>query len=218
MKKIKIWMFGLLALLLMALFILAANGCVIQYDYDDRVLGSTSHGLEQHVVRFTTMEGRVFCTGFVVAPEIVMSAAHCDRPVSHYSIDERIIPTIIKKDKDKDLMLLRVIGLKKKPIAIADYEIQPGEKVLSIGCGRGLCSSVGYQMLDGRYSGEMKDREWALYNMLIHPGQSGSMIVDSRGRVVNLVNMYFPRIPGVSISSNTNKVFREWLSEALREL
>lgn len=152
-----------------------------------------------------------FCSGFVVAKNVVMTACHC---VLSGSLQDARGDFVIRTSKDKilkpgrilgfdiglDYLFLEVPGLEgKRPLQFeTNYKI--GEKVFTIGNVYG----EGIAIREGNIAAKTKDVndpsiEWLRFSAAASPGNSGGPLINSSGKVVGLV---FAR---VAPSENYNK-------------
>lgn len=100
----------------------------------------------------TPIEHRTFCSGVAIKPDLILTAAHCDVsnevPGSKVTINGKSV-SIVKKDVDKDLMLLFVPTLNSPTVPIGLYEPLQDSPVVVVGYPLGLTQYV----TEGRVQG-----------------------------------------------------------------
>jgi len=134
-------------------------------------------------------------TGFCVSPQgylatnfHVISEALTDS--SRYRLefitaeDHRVRLKIIDFDVVHDLALVGCDSSGMPSLALADYTMEKGEKLWSIGNPYDL----GMTIVEGTYNGNIKKSlyEKILFSGSINPGMSGGPTIDDRGRVVGI--------------------------------
>jgi len=154
----------------------------------DRVVKST--------VRLEIKDGRTICTGFVVVPERVMTAAHCID--DEYPLTVDTLPSVvIKIDRQADLALLEVKGLKRPSLRFQQKAPAIGDKVAAIGFPYGGSALIvlpryvaGQDFLLTEcsfYTGECHDYFWSMVvSGTYSPGMSGGPNVNDKGEVVSI--------------------------------
>lgn len=131
------------------------------------------------------MEAPYVCTGFVVQPHKVLTAAHC---AGHDMTADGQPVTLIKADKYDDLALLDAPTINKPSLTLRDRPVYQYEPIFSVGYGFGFIPSfvtaghvveVDVRPIDDRSSGIVSQSNGA-------PGMSGGPALDSRGNVVSI--------------------------------
>lgn len=96
-----------------------------------------------------------FCSGVAIKPNVILTAAHCDVsdqvPGAIISVNGRQV-SIIKKDQDKDLMLLFVPGLDSPTVPVGTYVPVQDSPVVLVGYPLGLIQYV----TEGRVQGSVE--------------------------------------------------------------
>lgn len=144
-------------------------------------------------------ESSGFCTGFLVGPNVVLTAAHClfGQMVIDINNDfylktsdgaKHKILKVLGFDVKRDFLYLQMEGMEKYGhLQFADqYQIE--QKVYTVGNVHG----EGIAIRDGILSSESTDADYPdvkflRYSAGTSPGNSGGPLVDSEGRVVALV-------------------------------
>ena len=141
-----------------------------------------------------------FCTGFIVAPGIVLTANHCLHGSALIDTDIRFslkthdgklheVKRILGFDVKNDYLFLDVPSLKEYGyLKIRSEQCQVGEKVYTIG----NVSGEGIAIREGIMASKTKDRndpnvEWIRYSAAASPGNSGGPLLDGFGKVIALV-------------------------------
>ncbi len=140
-----------------------------------------------------------FCTGFIIAPNVVLTAAHCmfgqliiDMNTSFKlktSDDKRHVATkILGFDIKKDFLFLEVPGLDKYGYLNISDKYKVGQKVFTVGNVHG----EGIAIRDGIMASKTADPndpeiKFVRYSAAASPGNSGGPLVDEYGNVVALV-------------------------------
>lgn len=141
-----------------------------------------------------------FCTGFVVAPNIILTAHHCmSMPGSFSMMDDFDIITTDKRkvepvrvlgfDFVKDYLFLEVTGLENSESLKFAEKTDIGEKVFTIGnvAGEGLA------IREGIIAGETEDPndpqiKYIRFSAAASPGNSGGPLLNEKGEIVALVS------------------------------
>ena len=136
-------------------------------------------------------------SGFTIAPEVVATNAHVvagERQTSVLRPDGRRLPAVVTAyDPGHDLALLRVPGLGQAPLSRADPEVRSSTAVFGHPEGqepvrvapalvRRQLTARGYDL----YATRLVRRRVLVLAADLHPGDSGSPVVDSGGSVVGV--------------------------------
>ena len=84
-------------------------------------------------------------------------------------------------------------------VKISDLKPLPGEQVHNIAAPRGLFKPNAAPILDGRYNGMYNISDW--YTLPAAPGSSGSMIINTSGKLVGMVHSVFINFPFMTLST-----------------
>lgn len=141
-----------------------------------------------------------FCTGFVVAPNIILTAHHCmSMPGTFSMMDDFNLITIDNKkiepvkilgfDFVKDYLFLEVNGLEDAEVLKFADKTDIGERVFTIGnvAGEGLA------IREGIIAGETEDPndpqiKYIRFSAAASPGNSGGPLLNEKGEIVALVS------------------------------
>ncbi len=132
-------------------------------------------------------------SGFIVDSQgLVLSTIHDvnafhDIKVTLYD-GRQITGNIIKKDVDRDLALIDIGAGVESSISLKEARniLGMGERVYSIGCPVNLVGSVFAGVINGPPRRVNQFTFWQV-NMEIHPGSSGSPVLDVQGNLVGIV-------------------------------
>lgn len=150
----------------------------------------------QSVVRLNSKSGGTYCTGFVVMPGHIMTAAHCVDPEFPLSVDG-LATEVIKQDRLQDLALLKVPGLRRPYLLFSKKAPEIGMQLTAIGFPYGGSTLI---VLDRKLAGmnlvlescNMYTRGCVehLYTIVVNgtyaPGMSGGPNVDEKGHIVSI--------------------------------
>jgi len=135
-------------------------------------------------------------TGFVIAPEgLIATNLHViteGRPFTVEMSSGRKLPVLAveSSDRSSDLALLRVdVGETELPALTLGSDSLPsqGSRVLAFGNPLGMRDSVVTGIVSAIQ--EIDDREMIQLAMPTQPGNSGGPLVDSKGKVIGIINM-----------------------------
>ena len=168
---------------LVILLALVASGCaMLQHPASvvDRVSAS--------VIRVTSHDawGEGTCSGFVIAPQRVMTAAHC---IADKMLADGKDAVVVKVDKHYDLALLRVDKLLKPSITLRDRPVERFEGLIAIGYGYGWTrlSVLEVQAFLINNAVEEDGAVGIIVQGSYIGGMSGGPVVDKSGLVVGIV-------------------------------
>jgi len=147
-------------------------------------------------------------SGFVVAPELVVTNAHVvageDETVVHRSDGSEVAATVVAFDPNRDLAVLRATGLNRAALPRAD--VGEGASGAVFGHpGGGPLRAAPFQV--GRevtatgtdiYDQQRTEREVLILSAGLAPGDSGAALVDPQGRVVGVAFAIAPDRPNVA--------------------
>jgi S1-C subfamily serine protease len=136
-------------------------------------------------------------SGFVFAPERVMTNAHVVAGVEHPTVSlggASVRATVVYFDPSLDLAVLDVPGLKAKPL-VFQPEVAHGAPVVVIGFpenGPLVAQPARVRAVQSARGNDIYDKNPVLREVLslraqVYPGNSGGPVVDSAGRVVGVV-------------------------------
>ncbi|HJV46857.1 MAG TPA: trypsin-like peptidase domain-containing protein [Bacillota bacterium] len=145
------------------------------------------------MIEVPTSDGTALGTGFFVDPTHILTAAHVIGDGNEASIEKsngtRYKASVVKMDQDKDLALLKVDPSEAgKPILFASsYTV--GQTVIAIGNPEGLSYSVSRGIVSNtdRVLNE-GSVPFIQFDSLISPGNSGGPLLDSKGKLIGLVD------------------------------
>ncbi len=136
-------------------------------------------------------------TGFTVAPDVVVTNAHVvagQRQTSVVRPDGSRLPAVVTAyDPDRDLALLRVANLGQRPLPLADPDVRTtaavfghpeGQEALQVSPAliRRQLLAKGLDL----YADRVIRRDVLVLAATLHPGNSGSAVVNSEGSVVGV--------------------------------
>lgn len=137
-------------------------------------------------------------TGFVFAPERVMTNAHVVAGVDEPQVevgDEQLDATVVLFDPRTDVAVLHVPGLRRPELPFADVPAEAGDDAVVVGYPqdgpfrpdaarvRGTLNAVGRDI----YGRESATREVLALFSRVRPGNSGGPLVDPQGNVLGVI-------------------------------
>ena len=144
-------------------------------------------------------ESAGFCSGFIIAPDVILTAKHCIRGQSDFDLKtnfrikthdgrEHQVSSVLGFDTKRDYLFLQVNGLEQYGHLEFSEDVEIGQKVYTIGNVEGQ----GVAIRDGITASRTRDPddpqiEYLRYSAAASPGNSGGPLVDGWGRVIGLV-------------------------------
>jgi S1-C subfamily serine protease len=107
---------------------------------------------------------------------------------------------------DTCLIFVKDLTTKVFPVSISNEKPLPGEKIYNIAAPLGIYASNMVPILEGRYNGDIEyTGKEGTYNMSVYtlpaaPGSSGSMILNSDGKLVGVVLAVYTRFHVITLS------------------
>lgn len=145
--------------------------------------------------------GSGFCTGFVVAPTVVLTDMHCIiRSSGFIVVDEKELVSSAVADSVQDLAVLRVDTGSKPPASFRLTAMPDDAEVYALGYGFGYDRPVSTinSVLWQHYGPDNKQIGLFLRGELVH-GMSGGPIFDKDGKVIGIVQQ---TIEGISYAQD----------------
>ena len=105
-----------------------------------------------------------------------------------YANDGAFYATVLACDKTWDVAILRISDPKVKPLALADNPPKPGDSVECNGFSNGVYRYARGPMTQFVAPGKDLPFEWMEVKVASRPGDSGGPIVNTKGRIVGLIN------------------------------
>ncbi len=122
--------------------------------------------------------------------------------------DGRAMPAVLLgADQQADIAILKIAVSDVEPLAFADsQQVRAGQMVFAIGNPLGLQESVTQGIISGigRRAIAGLSTEFFQTDTAINPGNSGSPLVDVRGRIVGINNLVVPQGQGISFAIPAN--------------
>lgn len=140
-----------------------------------------------------------FCTGFIVARDVVVTASHCvlGQNLTDLSVDFSVKTSdqilhqpsrILGLDLKKDFLFLEVPGLQNYDHLKLALKSQMGERVFTVGNVHGEGIAIREGILSSKtIDPSHPDTEFIRYSAPASPGNSGGPLVNVKGEVVALV-------------------------------
>jgi len=104
-----------------------------------------------------------------------------------------------KTDIDVCLLFVNELVEEVKPVRVAMFKPEPGDRVYNIAAPRSIYRPNMAPIIEGRYSGDANDVSW--YTLPAAPGSSGSMIVNENGELIGMVHSVFIHFPIITLST-----------------
>lgn len=141
-----------------------------------------------------------FCSGFIIAPNIVLSAMHCIRgrsgpievntefKIKTHDQKYHAVTKVLGFDVLRDYVYLEVPGLEKYGYLEFAQSYKVGQKVYTVG----NVGGEGIAIRDGIMASKTKDPnhpeiEYLRFSAAASPGNSGGPLVDGYGKIVGIV-------------------------------
>lgn len=135
---------------------------------------------------FGTVNANVVCSGFVIAPQRVLTAQHC--VADNMQADGKKV-VVLKTDEFLDLALLYVKGLQREPLTIGNRTPELEEMLTAVGYAEGFTKltvmTVQVKIVDYTPWPEVPPSTWVMPTYV--GGMSGGPVVDASGAVVSIV-------------------------------
>ncbi|MEU7141994.1 MarP family serine protease [Nocardia sp. NPDC046473] len=139
-----------------------------------------------------------FGSGFVIAPERVLSNAHVVAGTTNVSVDTPSGPlpaTVVQFDPVLDLAVLAVPGLTAPPVTVAPEPAKSGADAIVLGYPAGGLYTAAAARITQRtvsrvpdiYRSTTSERSAYTLDGAVHEGDSGGPLVDTQGRVLGMV-------------------------------
>jgi S1-C subfamily serine protease len=134
--------------------------------------------------------------GFIVSPGVVATCYHVIEDARRIIVtpmnesDDRHVASLVRYDRERDTALLRVNGLKGKPVTLShqsDFYI--GEAIYTLGNPKGLEGTFSNGIMSNFI--RVDDTWYMQFTAPVSPGSSGGPVVNNKGQVVAMVNMQF---------------------------
>lgn len=178
------------ALLGMVLFVLVA--CTPEAAFPE---APSVQSMVSSTVVLELDSGRVFCSGVAIAPDIVLTAAHCSSLGPTFVRQEGGLPHLARmiwEDDNKDLMLLVVEGIELTFASVGDSDlVRRGDLVFEVGAPYGLMEfsfAVGYVAHVNRTLEDFPGARFMQIYVESRGGNSGGPIFNAAGEVVAIVS------------------------------
>lgn len=140
------------------------------------------------IVRLTTQtsHGEELCSGFVIAPHIVLTAHHCLGPQLLVDGQENLL---LKSDAYYDLALLLVPKLEKPSLYLRDAPVTRFEELIAIGYGYGWyhLTALDETVIIVNYSIEGGAPVGIIVQSGYIQGMSGGPVSDQEGYIVGII-------------------------------
>ncbi|MDP1792722.1 MAG: MarP family serine protease [Acidimicrobiales bacterium] len=156
-------------------------------------------------------------SGFAVGNDLVATNAHVVAGVKEPSVlrpdGRRLGGTIVYFDSDRDLALLRVVGLNQTPLPIATAK--EGERTAVFGHPGGqdqlrVAPARISQQVTARgrdlYDAKRTDRDVFVLASTLHPGDSGAALTNLDGRVVGVAFAIAPDQPNTAYALTSKEL------------
>lgn len=171
---------------------------------------SAQWGKVYEKLRESTVEVGAHCSGFVVAEDHVATAAHCDLEAPEPLYVDTLRAIVVMKDVKRDVMLVKVTGLKKPPVVLALKDPAVGDQIASLGFGYGFKEAMFRMSYIATARANVDSNQLVLTDTGFVPGQSGGPVVNAAGEVVMIVQLASDRVgagAGVELLRNQIKRF-----------
>ena len=132
-------------------------------------------------------------SGFFVRPDVVVTNYHVIQNASSGSAKvvgkSAVYPIegIVGIDKARDLALLKLTGVRAKPVVLADIsKIEVGQEVFALGNPKGLEGTISAGIISGSSLREVNNENLIQITAPISPGSSGGPVVNREGEVIGV--------------------------------
>lgn len=143
--------------------------------------------MASRVQLISSVDGRVLCGGVAVGDHTILTAEHCidGEP---FTVEGQVTRGIVLDGRDHALIQV------EKPLKARPAKLAPLPKLLDKVVEVGMPRGYGPLAREGTYSGTVKAPDgsaWHVFSIRVAPGDSGSGIYDSKGRIITLVSIGF---------------------------
>lgn len=148
------------------------------------------------------------CTGFTIAPDLVLTADHC---LGDNLLADGKPATLLHGDHYYDLAVLKVPGLEKPSLEFRDTPVMYNEDLVAIGYGNGYNVTLPLHVrvvVPSVRIGADEPTGIIMQGGFIQ-GMSGGPIIDGNGLVVSVVQKGVAAIAGYGVNMTMIKAFLE---------
>jgi hypothetical protein len=140
-------------------------------------------GKQTMMTMFGPAEGGYTCTGFVIAENVVMAAAHC---IGTEMTADGAEATLIKKSTPEVDLAVIAVQTHKRPLAIQERRLERFQEIHGIGYEK-LTVSFSRLELDG-FTPDYEELTAGMFVMGGYiDGMSGGQVIDHTGNVIGIV-------------------------------
>jgi serine protease Do len=149
-------------------------------------------GMVASTVALATEDGTVFCSGVAIAPNRIMTAAHCLNAASQiyvFSESDRTLRLIavVWADVERDVTVADVAGAQYSPARLGDSsKLARGDRVFNVGNTYGVLEFSFYAGVVSHVVRTLTDIQGAFiqYQLETRGGNSGGPVFNEAGEVV----------------------------------
>lgn len=156
-------------------------------------------------------------SGFAVGPDLVVTNAHVVAGEKQTTVERpdgrKLTATVVLFDPDRDLALLRVVGLGQEPLAVGQGKV--GDEGAVFGHPNGqqalrVAPAAIRQRVDARgrdlYDSHATSRDVFILAAELRPGDSGGALTNLQGVVVGVAFAIAPDRPGTSYAVTSKEL------------